>query len=374
MLNPDLKMDMAKKTFPDKLGFSAEGLLESPPAVVKSIKILGSEDIGAKPRAFSFKNIKAARSAFPQILFRTKDGGVKIKTLILGGMKNTSKRMINADGNELWFVHSGSGCCYTSFGKLGFAGGDYIFIPRSVLYKIELDTPDKGLLLGIESWLDFRRPNFGGLLNRDIPYAPEKIEKPITCNNWNDAPDNAEEWEVYVKRLGRWGTVAVYPFTPFSRISWQGELFPFVLHASDINTIVSPTTHIDPSAFATFITDDKSVCISTFRPRWIHSLPYSHINHYDEILFYAAKYAARGGMLGPGDATFHPQGLWHGPQIEALENWAETLRPQDSPWAEELAIMFESQKPLIICKVAFDVEITNYWQSWYLGWKKGSAK
>lgn len=367
---------MKKKNFPAKLSFYSELKLNKPPTIAKDIFDLGSTPISAKPRAFRIKDLHTKN--IPQNLLKNRDNGVIIKALVLNWGRK-SERMINSDGDEIWYVYKGAGICLTSFGMLWFGAGDYIYIPQSSLYRIETLSPGLNLMIGIESEKPFRRPDFGGLINRDIPYSPEKIVKPESFPGEPfDSPDrpsaDGSEWDVYIKRLGVYGTKARYDCSPFLADSWAGEIYPFVLHTSDINTLVSPTTHIDPTAFATFISEDKSVAVSTFKPRWIHSLPYSHMNYYDEFLFYAAGYEARWKTVGEGDATFHPQGIWHGPQLEALVKERERgdIDPKNSEWVDELAIMFESRKPLIIQDPLFQrgIEIENYWKSWHEGWKK----
>ena len=42
----------------------------------------------------------------------------------------------NADGDELYFVHRGSGTIETDFGPLPFEPGDYLIIPRAVTYRL----------------------------------------------------------------------------------------------------------------------------------------------------------------------------------------------------------------------------------------------
>src|SRR5690606_3714622 len=48
----------------------------------------------------------------------------------------------NADADELLFVHRGEGRLLTIFGEIPFEYGDYILIPRGVIYQIEFKTGD----------------------------------------------------------------------------------------------------------------------------------------------------------------------------------------------------------------------------------------
>ena len=52
----------------------------------------------------------------------------------------------NADADEMIFVHRGSGTLRTMQGSIEFEYGDYIMIPRGMIYQIEFDTTDNRLL------------------------------------------------------------------------------------------------------------------------------------------------------------------------------------------------------------------------------------
>ncbi|HTE39911.1 MAG TPA: homogentisate 1,2-dioxygenase, partial [Steroidobacteraceae bacterium] len=43
----------------------------------------------------------------------------------------------NADGDELLFIHAGSGEFYCDYGHLSIAAGDYVLIPRGTMWRIE---------------------------------------------------------------------------------------------------------------------------------------------------------------------------------------------------------------------------------------------
>ena len=62
----------------------------------------------------------------------------------------------NADADELLFVHRGSGKLRTLFGTIPFQYGDYLIIPRGVIYQIEFDSTDCCTLNHIHP---FTRPN-----------------------------------------------------------------------------------------------------------------------------------------------------------------------------------------------------------------------
>jgi homogentisate 1,2-dioxygenase len=53
----------------------------------------------------------------------------------------------NADADELLFIHHGKGKLSTLFGQISFVPGDYLIIPRGVIYQIEFETTETRLLL-----------------------------------------------------------------------------------------------------------------------------------------------------------------------------------------------------------------------------------
>src|SRR5690606_37606127 len=43
----------------------------------------------------------------------------------------------NSDGDQLLFVHNGSGDLYCDFGHLAYRDGDYIVLPRGTMWRLE---------------------------------------------------------------------------------------------------------------------------------------------------------------------------------------------------------------------------------------------
>ena len=51
----------------------------------------------------------------------------------------------NADSDELLFIHKGKGKLRTMLGNIPFEYGDYLIIPRGVIYQIDFETSDNRL-------------------------------------------------------------------------------------------------------------------------------------------------------------------------------------------------------------------------------------
>ena len=54
----------------------------------------------------------------------------------------------NADGDDLYFIHEGSGSVRSELGDLSFEKWDYVCVPKGIVHRFELD-PDR--TIGFES-------------------------------------------------------------------------------------------------------------------------------------------------------------------------------------------------------------------------------
>jgi len=221
----------------------------------------------------------------------------------------------NADGDEIWFVHRGTGVVETEFGPLEFKPGDYIVLPKGVTHRVVPATRDN-YFLHLESAGEVALAEHT-LLGRHNPYDPTvlAIPEPAACED-----DGREEYQVRVKRAGAW-TSFFYDHHPLDVVGWKGDLFPFRFHNLDFRAVVSDRNHVPPTAFALFQGPGWVICNFVPRPaemeRGVARLPYYHRNmDYDEIGF-----LHDGTMMGAPmmKATFmvHPRGAVHGPGEDA---------------------------------------------------------
>jgi homogentisate 1,2-dioxygenase len=78
----------------------------------------------------------------------------------------------------------------------------------------------------------------------------------------------------------------------------------------------------------------------------------------DEVLYYAnSEFMSRKG-IEYGSITLHPDGIPHGPhpgRTEASIGQKET---------NELAVMIDTFRPLLVSKQALDIEDKEYYHSW----------
>jgi homogentisate 1,2-dioxygenase len=266
----------------------------------------------------------------------------------------------NADADELIFVHQGSGVVETIFGSLPFRYGDYIHIPRGIIYRITFDTTENRLMI-TESFSPIRFPKkylnqFGQLLEHS-PFTDRDLRLPQNLQTYNETG----EFEIRIKKQD-----IIYPFIyanhPFDAIGWDGCFYPYILSIHDFEPITG-RVHLPPPIHQTFEAHNFVVC--SFCPRLYdyHPLsipaPYHHSNiDSDEVLYYVEGEFMSRKHVEKGQFTLHPGGIPHGPHpgtIEKSIGAKETL---------ELAVMVDTFKPLKITTFGFEISQNDYMTSW----------
>jgi len=264
----------------------------------------------------------------------------------------------DANGDLCYFVHEGSGMLETDYGPLAYARGDYLIVPKGTTHR--LVPSEETFAYIIEGAGEYRLPD-RGILGRHAQFDPGVIETPQP-----EAYDEQGEFTVVVMR-GEEFTRLTYPHHPLDVVGWQGDLCPMRLNVRDFRPVVSPRYHLPPSVHCTWENDGFEVC--TFAPRPTETgdpgalrVPFFHANvDRDEVLFYHdGEFFSRAGIK-PGMITVHPAGLHHGPQAAAIE------AGKTKEFADEVAVMVETEKPLALADDLKDVEIDGYATSWARG-------
>ncbi len=267
----------------------------------------------------------------------------------------------NADADEILFVHHGSGTLHTLFGPLPFRPFDYVVIPRCTTYRVEFDAGAQPDLLVIESAGDIHIPerylNPDGQLKLGAPYYERDLHGPEQLGTI----DREQETTVLIKdgqRLTRY-TLASHPFDV---IGWDGMVYPFTFNADDFEPITG-TVHQPPPVQQTFEAHGYVLC--TFAPRLLDThpeavkVPYAHSNvGADEVLYYVrGKFGSRRGVE-EASFTLHPRGIPHGPHPGTIV----ASRPMTR--TDELAVMVDTHKPLLLTQQAIDLDDPKYPYSW----------
>ena len=266
----------------------------------------------------------------------------------------------NADGDDLIFIHEGTGKLETMFGSLDYREGDYLVIPRGTIYRL-LHDPGEQRMLVIEAPSAIEPPrryrNEYGQLLEHAPY----YERDIRVPELPEYHDETGEYEVRIKARGRL-TAYFYDFHPLDVVGWDGYLYPWALNIADFEPITG-SIHQPPPTHQTFEAHNFVVC--SFVPRMLDyhpeavPIPYNHSNlESDEMLYYVNdKFGSRKG-IEKGSVTLHPSGIPHGPQPGAAEASIGAKR------TEELAVMVDTFRPLRFTRAALALEDTNYPFSW----------
>jgi homogentisate 1,2-dioxygenase len=266
----------------------------------------------------------------------------------------------NADGDELLFVHAGSGELFCDYGHLSFAAGDYILIPRGTMWRVECSTPLAALLIEATN-SSYRLPD-KGLVGPHAIFDAAMLDTPRIDDAFKEQQDG--EWRVSIKRRNAISTVT-YAFNPLDAVGWHGDLSVVQINVRDLRPLMSHRYHLPPSAHTTFVADRFDVC--TFVPRPFETdpgamkVPFFHNNDdYDEVLFYHAGNFFSRDNIHPGMITMHPGGFTHGPHPKALQNVFDPKKPA----TDEYAVMIDTRDALEISTAASGIEWTGYVDSW----------
>ena len=267
----------------------------------------------------------------------------------------------NADGDSIYFCHSGRGELWTEYGLLNYTKGSYIVVPKCLTHYFVPKEDSKILIIENKS-SHFQEPD-RGIAGRNSLYDTQTLGRPDLDRLYKVLNDTQKEvLKVQVKHTDEI-TEYEYSESIFDVVSWKGDLFPFTLHMDDIMPIMSHRAHLPPSAHSTFIARDFVVC--SFLPRPLESdedalrVPFYHQNiDYDEILFYHDGDFFSRDNLHPGMMSFHPAGFPHGPHPKARETIV------GKKYTNEYAVMVDSRWPLKRDPEADQVEVQDYWKSW----------
>jgi len=266
----------------------------------------------------------------------------------------------NADADEVLFIHKGSGILRTMMGNIKFSYGDYLVIPRGIIYQIDFDSEDNRLFI-VESFSPIYTPNryrnkFGQLLEHS-PFCERDIRTPKNLESYDEEGD----FLIKIKKED-----VLHQFTyathPFNVAGWDGYNFPYAFSIHDFEPITG-RVHMPPPIHQTFQTSAFVICsfcprLYDYHPKAIPA-PYHHSNiDSDEVLYYVDGDFMSRNDIEQGHITLHPAGIPHGPHPGAME------RSIGQKETQELAVMVDTFKPLKITQQALEIENPDYFKSW----------
>jgi homogentisate 1,2-dioxygenase len=266
----------------------------------------------------------------------------------------------NADADEVIFIHKGSGKLKTQLGNIDFSYGDYLLIPRGMIYQMHFENEENRLLI-IQSFHPVYTPkryrNWFGQLLEHSPYCERDIRAPHELETHNE---NGE----FLIKIKKEDTMYdyVYAHHPFNVVGWDGYNFPYAFSIHNFEPITG-RVHQPPPVHQTF--ENQAFAICSFVPRMYDyhpdaiPSPYNHSNiDSDEVLYYVDGDFMSRNHVDKGQITLHPSGIPHGPHPGAYE------RSIGQKETKELAVMIDTFKPLKLTKQALGIEMSDYMNSW----------
>jgi homogentisate 1,2-dioxygenase len=269
----------------------------------------------------------------------------------------------NGEGDEVIFVHEGSGAVETIFGTLPYRRHDYIVIPRSTTYRFRPD--------GEQLWLTFHTPgeietpkryrNRYGQLLQHAPYSHRDFHPPVALETHHERG----EFDLVIRARHGYQHYKL-DYHPLDVVGWDGYVYPYTFNIADFEPITG-RVHQPPTVHQTFESHNFVIC--SFCPRMLDwesdpdhpaiPIPYNHSNiQSEEMIYYVSgDFGSRRGV-GVGSITLHPSGLPHGPQPGLAE------KAIGATFTNELAVMCDTFKPLRLTPLAAAVDNAAYPLSW----------
>ena len=266
----------------------------------------------------------------------------------------------NTDADEVIFIHKGTGKLRTHLGNIDFKYGDYLVIPRGVIYKLEFDDENNRLFI-VESYTPVYTPkryrNWFGQLLEHAPFCERDLRRPHELETHNELGD----FLIKVKKQDEIIEMT-YASHPFDVVGYDGYNFPYAFSIHDFEPITG-RIHQPPPVHQTFETSAFVICsfvprLYDYHPKSIPA-PYNHSNiDSDEVLYYVDGDFMSRNNIEQGHVSLHPAGIPHGPHPGATE------RSIGHTKTEELAVMVDTFKPLQVTEDAMKIADQDYYKSW----------
>ena len=266
----------------------------------------------------------------------------------------------NTDADEVIFIHKGSGKLRTMLGNIDFSYGDYLVVPRGIIYQIDFKTKDNRLFI-VESknpiYTPKRYRNWFGQMLEHAPFCERDMHPPSELETFNEAG----EFLMKIKKQDYMHEF-IYAYHPFSVTGWDGYNFPYKFSIHDFEPITG-RVHLPPPIHQTFESAGFVICsfvprLYDYHPQAVPA-PYNHSNiDSDEVLYYVDGDFMSRNNIEVGQITLHPAGIPHGPHPGAME------RSIGKKSTEELAVMVDTFAPLKVTEEALKLADDNYFKSW----------
>ena len=266
----------------------------------------------------------------------------------------------NTDSDEVIFIHKGSGKLRTFLGNIDFKYGDYLVIPRGVIYQIDFNDENNRLFI-VESkspvYTPKRYRNWFGQHLESSPYCERDLHPPNELETFDEVGD-------FLLKIKKDDSIheCVYAAHPFSIVGWDGYNYPYKFSIHDFEPITG-RIHQPPPVHQTFETSNFVICsfvprLYDYHPNAIPA-PYNHSNiDSDEVIYYVDGDFMSRKNVDEGYISLHPAGIPHGPHPGLME---KSIGKKET---KELAVMVDTFQPLKVTDYAVKIDDGKYYQSW----------
>ena len=243
---------------------------------------------------------------------------------------------------------------------MNFKYGDYLVIPRGIIYQIEFNDTDNRLFI-IESkspvYTPKRYRNWFGQHVEGAPYCERDLHPPTELETYNETGE-------FIIKVKKQDTIHEYVYAahPFSVVGWDGYNFPYKFSIHDFEPITG-MIHQPPPIHQTFETRGFVICsfvprLYDYHPNSVPA-PYNHSNiDSDEVLYYVDGDFMSRNAINQGSVTLHPAGIPHGPHPGTMEKSIGKTQ------TFELAVMVDTFSPLMVTEDALKLQDEAYYKSW----------
>jgi homogentisate 1,2-dioxygenase len=274
----------------------------------------------------------------------------------------------NGEGDECWFAYNGGGVLESVYGLLPFKKHDYVIIPKGTPYQLRPEG-DKGTFLVFESHSYIDLPNQfrneSGQITMYAPYCHRDFRAPQEMLRFDHIKHGDPPYPLVVKHANQL-SVHEYKHFPWDLAGWDGIVYPVAFNIHDYQPKTG-AIHLPPTTHVTFA--GRGFVICSFVPRKVDYFdrdgvkaipcPYGHASvDCDEILYYVAgNFTSRKGIESQS-ISLHPMGVPHGPHPGTYEKSIGLDR------TDELAVMCDTFKPLLLSPIAAAIEDKDYHYTW----------
>ena len=255
----------------------------------------------------------------------------------------------NVDRHQIRFYHHGSFTLETELGVLEVEPGDFVVIPRNLIFRERPHAADGNSVYIFETDATVQLAetlwDSVGFASFSVDYSSMVLPEPAP-----DPPDaEPGDYELRLLHEGQWHSMT-YAFDPcHDVVGWVGDPVIFKMNVADVPTPGTSHGHLTPPSGAVLWGEDRDFFFNILGvpphpvvppPNGSWGAP-SHLNDYDELwLIHTFEFAPH----AEGDLWLLPRTLPH----PGLKFPARTPKP-GQPVPQSVRVNFDTKAPLRWC-------------------------